>query len=223
MGKTQSKPFVARHGRETAWYVWISLYPSVSRNALQYRCCEEQHIKCSKLSNWLFKFQRQPRHGASPTLISQAQLITNADARGVQRTAASYWQELLSPRVIPVLGTSNLNKKGNVRTMFNITERSRNHCCSGKPIGITHSECMFVALVMQTRKAHARYYFVIWGLSGSTTFSHIISQTVRFSGKKKLLGLKCVFWFSLQVPSEVFLILRITQWDTYIVLTGLVV
>jgi hypothetical protein len=26
MGKTQSKPLAARHGRGTAWYVWISLY-----------------------------------------------------------------------------------------------------------------------------------------------------------------------------------------------------
>jgi hypothetical protein len=26
MGKTRSKPLAARHGRGTAWYVWISLY-----------------------------------------------------------------------------------------------------------------------------------------------------------------------------------------------------
>jgi len=30
----------------------------------------------------------------------------------------------------------------------NIEERSYNHCCSGKAINITYSECVFVALVI---------------------------------------------------------------------------
>jgi hypothetical protein len=50
------------------------------------------------------------------------------------------------------------------------------------------------------------------GLPGSTTFFQIVSQMARFS-KEKLLDLKCVLWFSLQISSEIFLILNRTEWD----------
>ena len=39
-----------------------------------------------------------------------------------------------------------------------------------------------------------------------------LSQTARFS-VKKLLDIKCIFWFSLQILSETFFILRRTQRD----------
>ena len=48
---------------------------------------------------------------------------------------------------------------------------------------------------------------VICDLPGPTIFFHIISQTALFS-KTKLLNIICVFWFSLQLLSETFLILR---------------
>ena len=52
----------------------------------------------------------------------------------------------------------------------NIEVRWRNHCCSGKAISITYSECVSAALVIQ----HTRR-IVFCGLSGTTIFLHIIS------------------------------------------------
>jgi hypothetical protein len=55
----------------------------------------------------------------------------------------------------------------------NIEARSCNHCCRGKAVSITYSECAFLAFVIQhaVRMSH----IVIYGLSGSTIFFHIIS------------------------------------------------
>ena len=55
----------------------------------------------------------------------------------------------------------------------NMEARSCNHCCSGKSISITHSECMFVALGIQY--AMRMRYTVICGLRRSKIFFHIIS------------------------------------------------
>jgi hypothetical protein len=51
--------------------------------------------------------------------------------------------------------------------------RSRNHCCRGKAISITYSECVSVALVI--KHAERMRYIVICGLSDSTVFFHIVS------------------------------------------------
>jgi hypothetical protein len=48
-----------------------------------------------------------------------------------------------------------------------------NNVCRGKAINITHSEFMFVALDIQ--HAIGMPHIVIYGLSGCTIFSHIIS------------------------------------------------
>jgi hypothetical protein len=55
----------------------------------------------------------------------------------------------------------------------NIEACSCNHCCHGKAINITYSECVSVALVTQ-HKMHVRH-IVICDLSGSTIFFHINS------------------------------------------------
>jgi hypothetical protein len=51
----------------------------------------------------------------------------------------------------------------------------RDHCCRGKAIGVTYSECVSVALVIQHEKKHAPYYIAACGLSCFTTSFHIIS------------------------------------------------
>jgi len=42
--------------------------------------------------------------------------------------------------------------------------------------------CVCVALRIQHAMRMRRYYIVIYGLSGSTIYFHIMSQTARFSG-----------------------------------------
>jgi hypothetical protein len=87
--------------------------------------------------------------------------------------------------------------------------RSCNHCCPGKVMSITYSECEFVALGIQPAKI--MHHIVICGPSGCTIFFHIIS---RFSEKKELLDKNGVFCFMLQIWT--FLILRRFQQDIMI-------
>ena len=64
---------------------------------------------------------------------------------------------------------------------------------------------------------NAMRHIVICGLSSSTTFFNIISKMAWFS-KKKLLNIKLLFWFSLELLSETFFILRRNGRDMIITL-----
>jgi hypothetical protein len=62
-----------------------------------------------------------------------------------------------------------------------------------------------------SRKVHSPYCIIIWSLSDSIIFFHIIINSTIFG--KTLLNIKRVFWFSLQLLSETVLILRGIQRD----------
>jgi hypothetical protein len=64
----------------------------------------------------------------------------------------------------------------------NIQGRSCNHYCIGQAIGITYSECVFVALGIQHAKRMRN--IVIYDLPGCTVFLCIISQPTWFSKKR---------------------------------------
>jgi hypothetical protein len=94
-----------------------------------------------------------------------------------------------------------------------IEVHSCNHCCCGKAILCILCVCACVCVCSLSYPAcslHVLYYIVICALSGFHFFPcYLINGTI----KKNLLDINCVFWFSVQVLSVKFLILRRIQWD----------
>jgi len=103
-------------------------------------------------------------------------------------------------------GTS-LNFKHNRQLTHrrNTVARSHNHCCHAKAMCYRFWVCI-CSLSYLARKAHAPYCTVICGLSRSTILSTLSHK--RYAVRKNVIKQKCVFWFSLQIRSETFLILR---------------
>jgi len=105
------------------------------------------------------------------------------------------------------------NKASNIRKR-NTEVRWRNRCCRRKAISNNWIHRVCVCSLSYPAWAWAHEWYC--GLCGCTMFFHISSQTSRFSGKKKLLNIKCVSWFSLQLLPGTFLILRRIQPDSII-------
>jgi len=75
--------------------------------------------------------------------------------------------------------TNRLMKTGQAVYVWIIDELSRNHFCRRKPINITYSELVSVALVTQAAKSVR--HIIICGLSGSAIFSPHYLIKKRFS------------------------------------------
>ena len=84
---------------------------------------------------------------------------------------------------------------------------SCNHCCSGES-----NKCyMFWVCVCSLGIQHAmrmRRIILSSVVCPSLPFSASCHKLYDFIKKKKLLNTECVFWFSLQLLSEIFLVLR---------------
>ena len=92
-------------------------------------------------------------------------------------------------------------------------QRLRNHCCRGRKLSITYSECVSVASVIQLAKrlrpiilSHVACPAVY------NIFPHYLTNDTTLG--KKLLNIKCVFWFSLQLLPKIVLILGRTRRNT---------
>jgi hypothetical protein len=66
-------------------------------------------------------------------------------------------------------------EKRNRQWTYKVNSEARqcSHCCSGKAVSVTYSECVFVALGM--KHAIRMRYIVTCGLPRSTTHFYIIS------------------------------------------------
>ena len=104
--------------------------------------------------------------------------------------------------------------------MYNVTREahSRISCCHCKAISIRYSCVCVCSLRYPSCPAQAPHYIATYGLSTSTKFPHIISQTAQFSGEKKVLHIN-IFFLSLQISCEAFPILQRTRRDILIIYT----
>ena len=87
----------------------------------------------------------------------------------------------------------------------NIQAQSRNHFSCGKANTYFILWLCVCSLKCPACKAHAPYYIVIYSLSGSTKFSTLSHYWYDFL--KKLVKIKWVFWFSLPILCQAFLVL----------------
>ena len=91
-----------------------------------------------------------------------------------------------------------------------ILRRLCNHCYPGQAISITFSECVFVAFVNQ-HAIRMCQNILSWPVRLYLMFPYYLTHVTIFV--KTLLYIKCVFWFSLQVLSEKFLMLNRIERD----------
>ena len=99
------------------------------------------------------------------------------------------------------------NEIGNVK----YNTHSSNYRCRGKSVSITYSECIPVAIFFH--HACAALYCHLWPFWLYPTLPHYLVNGTIF-GEKKFKNK--MFWFSLQLLSDIILILRSTEPDSII-------
>ena len=157
------------------WKSWYGLWSSFLRDAalcrlvVRYRRfgTYRSHLQAScrprSMTAWSLKMgpkRRQPTTNLGRVI---SQKIEGLDYRG---GSLKSFQDL--PRAFDWTQDRQCTYKRNIEA------RSCKHCCRGKAIRITSTECV-CSLSYPACNAHAPYYIVICGLSGSTVFFHIIS------------------------------------------------
>jgi len=148
----------------------------------------------------------------STNLLTCTLCLTGTKKFGAARLAENVVRSVARYQAIPsdnaiVSGSPKIIISEGTYVQRNTEARLRNHCCSGKAISIAYCECVFIAQGIQ----HAiRIRHVICDLP-CPTFFHISSK--RHDFQTKLLDIKCVFRFSLQLLSEIFFILGRTARD----------
>ena len=98
------------------------------------------------------------------------------------------------------------------RNYFSITRQSNSLNERVALMCNTYSKCMSVALVIQHAKHMHRIVVSPVACLDLPYFCTLPHKRHEFR-KKKVMGRKHVFWFSLQFLSQIFLILRQIQWD----------
>jgi len=91
---------------------------------------------------------------------------------------------------------------------FTTEARSLNYVCRGKTVSITHSECVSVSSSSMQSACAILLSLSCPALQYFSTLSH---KWHDFRGKKSYWTQKVFFWFSLQLLSGTFLILRRIQ------------
>ena len=122
----------------------------------------------------------------------------------------------------PIMGNScTVRGRQNIVSsslMYGVTRQTvyGNHCCGGKTLSITYSECVCVCVFVPARvcvytliypasNAHAPYCVVIRDLPAVPYFFALSHRRHSFRNNKKyVLKVKCVFRFSVKLLSETF-------------------
>ena len=116
------------------------------------------------------------------------------------------------------------NRKDTTQAMYFTYERHiaacwRNHCCCGEAIRMTYSKCAPVVIFIQHAK---RMRPVILSSVVYLALPCVSTLSPKWHDfrKKNCWSRNTFFWFSLQLFSEIFLILRRIQWDIIVNVQG---